>query len=85
MLAAFAVYVATSLYLLFHPRLLHRRRSDENRRRFRPYAHVSHRGGAAEAYENTIGAFRWAGEGWIPVLVLLGTKRGLMKQKANKH
>ena len=56
--AAFAVYVATSLYLLFHPRLLHRRRSDENRRRFRPYAHISHRGGAAEAYENTIGAFR---------------------------
>ena len=68
-LAAFAVYVATSLYLLFHPRLLHRRRSDENRRRFRPYAHVSHRGGAAEAYENTIGAFRWAGEGWVPRLL----------------
>ena len=56
--SAFAVYVATSLYLLFHPRLLHRRRTDENRGRFRPYAHISHRGGAAESYENTIGGFR---------------------------
>merc|ERR1712241_256784 len=58
--SAFAVYVATSLYLLFHPRLLHRRRTDENKRRFRSYAHISHRGGAAESYENTIGGFRHA-------------------------
>ena len=56
--SAFAVYVGTSLYLLFNPRLLHRRRTDENKRRFRPYAHISHRGGAAESYENTVGGFR---------------------------
>ena len=56
--SAFAVYAGTSLYLLFNPRLLHRRRTDENKRRFRPYAHISHRGGAAESYENTVGGFR---------------------------
>ena len=64
--SAFAVYVATSLYLLFNPRILHRRRTDENKRRFRPYAHISHRGGAAESYENTIGGFRQASD-WLLV------------------
>jgi len=59
-LSALTVYVATSLYFLFNPRVLHRRRTDENKKRFRSYAHVSHRGGAAESYENTIGGFRHA-------------------------
>ena len=58
MLSAFAIYVTTSLYLLFNPRILHRKRTDENKRRFQRYAHISHRGGAAESYENTIGGFR---------------------------
>jgi len=59
-LSAFAIYVTTSLYLLFNPRILHRKRTDENKRRFQRYAHISHRGGAAESYENTIGGFRHA-------------------------
>ena len=58
MLSALTVYVTTSLYLLFNPRILHRKRTDENKKRFRSYAHVSHRGGAAESYENTIRGFR---------------------------
>jgi len=59
--ATFAAYVATSLFLLFNPRILHSKRIDTiKKRRRRRYVHISHRGGAAEAYENTLEGFRRA-------------------------
>ena len=35
-------------------------RIDRNKKRRRRYVHISHRGGAAEAYENTLQGFRRA-------------------------
>ena len=35
-------------------------RIDANKKRRRRYVHISHRGGAAEAYENTLQGFRRA-------------------------
>ncbi len=48
-----AGYLAASLLLLRHPHLLHRKET-ERRRRFPQCVHISHRGGAGEAYENTM-------------------------------
>jgi len=54
-----AGYVLASYFLLRNPQLLHRRERERGCR-FPKCAHISHRGGAGEAYENTLAAFRRA-------------------------
>ena len=52
-----AGYLAASLLLLRRPELLHGRRKIDLLGRFPRCVHISHRGGAAEMYENTLLAF----------------------------
>jgi len=54
-----AGYMLASYLLLRHPRLLHLREHQRGQR-FPKCVHISHRGGAGEAYENTVAAFKRA-------------------------
>ena len=55
--AATCGFCASSFAALRRPDLLHKTAIERNRR-FRSHAHIAHRGGAAEAPENTIAAFK---------------------------
>lgn len=50
-IASISSYALTSLALFNFPEILHKKKS------FRKITHISHRGGAGENYENTLGAF----------------------------
>lgn len=56
--ALILLYVLVSLCFLFNPNILHSKRTAYNRANHGRYVHISHRGGAGEAYENTLGAYR---------------------------
>uniref|UniRef100_A0A146KVK1 Glycerophosphodiester phosphodiesterase domain-containing protein 1 n=1 Tax=Lygus hesperus TaxID=30085 RepID=A0A146KVK1_LYGHE len=53
--ALFGGYVVTSMILLRHPTILHRKKKIKFTCR-----HISHRGGAGEGYENTLSTFKRA-------------------------
>lgn len=50
-LAGLGSYALSSIVLFYHPEILHKPRKMKKCR------HISHRGGAGENYENTMGAF----------------------------